>query len=72
MLFSPGEIKLSSKFQPVKENLTPHAECLEASRLFRVTQAKLCLYFQQISSKNTRALKYIDFLKRFQQKERSL
>lgn len=51
MLFLPGEIKLPSKFQLVKENLTPHAVRLEASRLFSVTWAKLYLYFQQISSK---------------------
>lgn len=37
MLFLPGEIKLPSKFQLVKENLTPHAVRLEASRLFSVT-----------------------------------
>lgn len=37
MLFPPGEIRLSSKFYLVKENLTPHAARLEASRLFRVT-----------------------------------
>lgn len=51
MLFPPGEIRLPSKFQLIKENLTPHAVHLEASTLFRFIQGKLYLYFQAFSSK---------------------